>query len=451
MYQHQIQIGHRSKEPLSEILENPVQRNQKSDLKPQTAEDLSQMLTGITSLLEKNLQESHQLQQLIGVRDDIKSTSQNDFIVNDDGVDKLSSQIKENDKKLFIQQNQRLLQKIDNLNDKINDLERQIDIKLNEEKKLITLINQTSCIQKISYKLDENEQYFDDGVFVIQDNCLLLHNDYYSDYVIAFTLNQIDKITYKPDFQIYIEYKGDLLILQMDNSGDFQKVDLALWSHLRLLQAENRFKLFDNPIFESPFIKETRVDNQKKIKDQIKLIVNLQEIDRSSKIVSAKKHTEGVQTSLPPSPRASNNNPPIQQPPGQLLISTSPDDQAKVQNALQLLKQGFSMVKYSSKQRKPNQRVIYLTSNNQILKWKEPLQPYDKKESQKERAIALSTIKDIKDVAEGPGFQKFTKSRQGKEYLGITIIADRILELDATCVEDKTLFVECMKLALKKR
>lgn len=64
------------------------------------------------------------------------------------------------------------------------------------------------------------------------------------------------------------------------------------------------------------------------------------------------------------------------------------------------------------------------------------------------RSIGLLTIKSIKDYAEGTGFQKFRKQREGKEHLAITVIGSRSLELDASNTEDKQLFMDCLNLAL---
>lgn len=84
-----------------------------------------------------------------------------------------------------------------------------------------------------------------------------------------------------------------------------------------------------------------------------------------------------------------------------------------------------------------------------MLKWKEPLEPFDKKESTTSRAIRLADIKEVKNIADGPGFSKFSKQRIGKEDYGITIVANRLLELDASAKDDKILFIECLQLAMK--
>lgn len=61
----------------------------------------------------------------------------------------------------------------------------------------------------------------------------------------------------------------------------------------------------------------------------------------------------------------------------------------------------------------------------------------------------LVTIKGVKNYAEGPGFAKFRKQREGRENLAVTIEASRNLELDASSIEEKNLFIECINLALQ--
>jgi hypothetical protein len=81
--------------------------------------------------------------------------------------------------------------------------------------------------------------------------------------------------------------------------------------------------------------------------------------------------------------------------------------------------------------------------------------PAGKKDKQKSevnapRSIELVSIKSVKNYGEGSGFAKFRKQRQGKEELAITIIGQsRNLELDASSMEDKILFIECLELAIK--
>lgn len=132
----------------------------------------------------------------------------------------------------------------------------------------------------------------------------------------------------------------------------------------------------------------------------------------------------------------------------------------KINRAIALLKSGFYMIKYSANQFKPNHKVIYLAENELILKWKEPLKPFEKPKQAKQpkeqfileklepKCIDLAQIRSIKDYAEGSGFTKFRKQRQGKDGLAITIIANRNLELDASSREDKTIFIECLNLSM---
>lgn len=107
------------------------------------------------------------------------------------------------------------------------------------------------------------------------------------------------------------------------------------------------------------------------------------------------------------------------------------------------------MVKYSKGQRKPNKKLVYLTENEQLIKWKEQFEKYDNKEVVNNHCIPLHSISEVMDYGDGPGFKKFAKHRVGKEQLGITIVGNRTLELDAASMEDKTVFIDCLRLAMK--
>ncbi|CAD8051374.1 unnamed protein product [Paramecium sonneborni] len=460
-----------NKFPLQEIIENNVPQIKQDQIKlpiqmPQ--DDIQNLLQGLTTLLEKNLQESHNLYEIFQSNKQFNSRAQDSNsslkYQKDENVDELQEDIKQNEIRLLQMQNSRLLSKIESLNEQITQFEQDLHENSQEYRQLISLINSTYCIQKIQYivqQLDRNpilgkanDEEIEQGVFVIVDDQIILSPSYLDENKIILNVSQIIDVTYKNDFQIVIHYKEGKLILIMENQQDFAKIDLCLWSIMRKNVCLNQDKLFQNSLFERPFRQEISID-YKKLKEQLSSIIPQMEQDQKQQqqqlftlnIKNSDHFTEAQQNSN--IQMQSHQSPELRGTQTKQMVQIN--QQTKLQHALLQLKQGFCMIKYSEGQRKPNIKIIYLTENEQYIKWKDELQPFDQKNTSEKKSIQISQIKEIKDIAKGSGFDKFKKYRQGKESLGITIIAKRNLELDAPKQEIKDLFLECLRILLENK
>ncbi|CAD8054158.1 unnamed protein product [Paramecium primaurelia] len=458
-----------NKIPLQEIIENNIPQtkyDQQKQTIQQPQEDIQNLLQGLTTLLEKNLQESHNLYQIFQSNKQFNSKAENSNsslkYQKEENVEDLQEDIKQNEIRLLQMQNSRLLSKIESLNEQITQLEQDIHENSNDQRQLISLINSTYCIQRIQYTVKQNtntilgkinDEEIEQGVFVIVDDQIILSPSYLDENKMILNISQIVDVTYQNDLQIIIHYKEGKLIIILENQQEFSKIDLSLWSILRKNISINQDKLFENSLFERPFRQEINID-YKKLKEQLSHIIPL--IDQEQK-QQQQQFTLNIKNSDHFTEVHQSNNVQIQSHQSPELRGTLPkqmvqiNQQTKLQHALLQLKQGFSMIKYSEGQRKPNIKIIYLTENEQYIKWKEELQPFDQKNTSEKKSIQISQIKEIKDNAQGSGFEKFKKYRKGKESLGITIIAKRNLELDAPKQEIKDLFLECLKILLENK
>ncbi|CAD8045870.1 unnamed protein product [Paramecium primaurelia] len=446
-----------NKFPLQEIIENTIPQIKQDQIKQpisQPSDDIQNLLQDLTSLLEKNLQESHNLYQIFQSNKQFNSRGQDSNSSFQENIEGLQEDIKQNEIRLLQMQNSRLLNKIETLNEQIAQFESDLHENSQDYRQLVSLINSTYCIQRIQYIVQQNEiailgkgndEEIEQGVFVIVDDQIILSPSYLDENKMILDISQIVDVTYKNDFQIIIHYKEGKLILIMENQQDFSKIDLSLWSIMRKNVCLNSDKLFENSLFERPFRQEINID-YKKLKEQLSNIIPQMEQD------SKQQFTLNIKNSDHFTEAHQNSNILIQSQQSPELKGIQPkqmiqiNQQTKLQHALLQLKQGFCMIKYSEGQRKPNIKIIYLTENEQYIKWKDELQPFDQKNTSEQKSIQISQIKEIKDKAQGSGFDKFKKYRQGKESLGITIIAKRNLELDAPKQEIKDLFLECLKI-----
>ncbi|CAK72413.1 unnamed protein product (macronuclear) [Paramecium tetraurelia] len=468
-----------NKFPLQEIIENTIPQIKQDQIKQATLQpqdDIQNLLSGLTTLLEKNLQESHNLYQIFQSNKQFNSKCQDSNssfqYQKEENIEALQEDIKLNEIKLLQMQNSRLLNKIESLNEQIAQFESDLHENSKDYRQLVSLINSTYCIQRIQYMVQQNtitilgkgnDEEIEQGVFVIVDDQIILSPSYLDENKMILDISQILDVTYKNDFQIIIHYNEGKLILIMENQQDFAKIDLSLWSTMRRNACLNSDKLFENSLFERPFRQEINIDF-KKLKEQLFNIIPQME-QESKQQQQQQQYQQQQQQQFTLNIKGSDHftevhqssNIQVQSQQSPELKGTQPkqliqvNQQTKLQHALLQLKQGFCMIKYSEGQRKPNIKIIYLTENEQYIKWKDELQPFDQKNTSEQKSIQISQIKEVKDKAQGSGFEKFKKYRQGKESLGITIIAKRNLELDAPKQEIKDLFLDCLKILLDNK
>ncbi|CAK71322.1 unnamed protein product (macronuclear) [Paramecium tetraurelia] len=380
-----------NKIPLQEILLNNIPQVKQDQQKQPTqlpTDEIQHLLQGLTTLLEKNLQESHDLYQIFQSNKQFNSKGENSNssfkYQNEENVEELQEEIKQNEIRLLQMQNSRLLSKIESLNEQITQLEQDIHENSKDQRQLISLINSTYCIQRVQYTVKQNtnvilskvnEEEIEQGVFVIVDDQIILSPSYLDENKMILNISQILDVTYQNDLQITIHYNEGKLILILENHQEFAKIDLSLWSILRKNISINQEKLFENSLFERPFRQEINID-YKKLKEQLSHIIPWMEQDQKQQ-QQQQQFTLNFKNSdhFPEIPQS--NNIQLQSHQSPELRSTLPkqmiqiNQQTKLQHALLQLKQGFSMIKYSEGQRKPNIKIIYLTENEQYIKWKE--------------------------------------------------------------------------------
>lgn len=137
------------------------------------------------------------------------------------------------EKKLLKAHNDRLLDRVEQLNEQITEFESTLHVKNKEFQALLQLINSNFLVQRVQFKSEADSPYVEEGILCLRSDVLAILDDYLSDTKLTIPYTAFQDLAYDSDYTFVLQHLGGELTLRVQSEAEFAKLDLGLWAVLR--------------------------------------------------------------------------------------------------------------------------------------------------------------------------------------------------------------------------